>query len=128
MSISITSFLHHHGVNLRYIGNVMKHLPPTQSSFNDTLNVDSTIQFGIWMLGMEATARAIKNQMNESLREKMTKVRLPLEVIFLLIISKSKFFEYSLGAPIYHKTLIVLCRNIIFILNFHLGPLSKIDC
>ncbi len=102
--ISLMTQMHRHGVNLRYIGLVLKEVVnlPNEMSLDhfDPVNkqdISLLKDSAECLLYMEAVARSIKNQLNANLRQKMKQLKLPLEVGRVIsAIRSSSFFLHSL--------------------------------
>ena len=75
----VTSFLHRHGVNLRYIGLVAKSIEEQFIEGNLADAPPSKFK-AIRDLTIEAVSRVIKFEMKEKLRRQMKQIRVPLEV------------------------------------------------
>ena len=80
----VAELMHQHGINLRYIGKVLS----TYDLSNMILsakNPDECAQVTTLLI-TEATARVIKNQMNEMLRKKMEEIKQPVEVVYRALV------------------------------------------
>ena len=91
LSFSVKDFLHRFGVNLRYLGPVAACVqektsppssPPLFSSANRSFVEERGVHKVVNMLGLEAIARVMKNELNKKLRKRMEEITLPLEVSF----------------------------------------------
>ena len=78
-SFNISSYLHREGINLRYIGRVIDSVD--RINLDESADADAAKKNAYGLLGIEATARVVKNHLNEELRKKMKELKLPLEVM-----------------------------------------------
>jgi Translation initiation factor eIF3 subunit 135 len=74
--VKVTEEMHRRAINMRYLGTIVKCLAPLGPKARDTAR----------LLVIEASARALKNELRKRLRAKMKQLKVPLEVPYKRVV------------------------------------------